>query len=217
MITVVGSRSQPTQGPRSSEIDAALKTLAAANLNPQHLAELAQIREASIQGKISRGIGVRSGPSGFEVNLEHGSLKVATPGAFGTHALTLTLRGVVAGSTQATVEALCQEINKVAAKLLHYPKDWKVELSNNGDLPSGVGDMTVLITPLVLDSISRQREQTEVVNGSERCSQMELLRSYGLQEVENDFLRVAVGLFQVGVGFSPEKYEIGRGSTSESV
>jgi hypothetical protein len=127
------------------------------------------------------------------------------------------LRGVVAGSTQATVEALCQEINKVAAKLLHYPKDWKVELSNNGDLPSGVGDMTVLITPLVLDSISRQREQTEVVNGSERCSQMELLRSYGLQEVENDFLRVAVGLFQVGVGFSPEKYEIGRGSTSESV
>jgi hypothetical protein len=216
MIAAVGGSLKPATSRHISEVDRALDLLSISTLSQQQLCKLGEIHKAAVTNKVACGVGVQTA-SGFEVNLSCGTLSVVTPGVYGTYNLVLGLRGVVGGNTQAAAEVLCREINEVAAALPHFPLGWKVELSGNNDLPSVNGDMTVSITPLLQDSTLREPSSERVIQGEIRCSQMELLKQYDLVQVENDLLRLAVGLFQVGVGFSPDRFLIGRGDFGPGV
>jgi len=153
-------------------------------------------------------------PFEVAVDLEHGRLEVRR-GVDGPWECKLVLKDVASGSTQEKAQALCEEINQKLRELPHYPapsvgggtrsssKDtgFQIRLSNNGDLPTGAGDITIQGYPLVNDSIERHRTKTRFIRGQRRESQGALLEACDLVEMPNDAVRLMVGLFRLWKGF----------------
>jgi hypothetical protein len=169
----------------------------------RQISELQEILSGTLQDKATRAT-----EFGVSHELTHGKLEVR-PGTYGLKECRLTFKDVKPGEFQAKVDGLYDEMNALFMGLPNCPEGWKVEPSGNNDLPeiSVRRDLVITFTPLITDSTNRYKyDPFKADDGEFRESQDSLLRKLRLSPVQNDFARLAAGLFRLGQGF-PEKIE----------
>ncbi len=133
----------------------------------------------------------------FSRDLTHGSITVQAK-ENGNYEFWLTLKDVQPGRSWEKAEALCNEINELVKRLTNYPKNWKVYLSSNKDLP----EVTVG------GSLTRMFELTSRKIGS-GASVGQTGNNLCALNTENDLFRLAVGFFRLEMGFPPRTADVG--------